>query len=144
MTGPIFTPGAPPPRLGVDAAGDLPMGRARAAHGRKVAAWAYHSLVSLRSSIWPCLREDREDHLLAMAAKAQATADASDFKGSFGVVRALAHRTPKQLKTVMLENGAMAESETERQQRWVRHFTGVFSATNVEVSRRWCRSQFAQ
>jgi hypothetical protein len=94
-------------------------------------AAAQSQLYNLRADLRPFLREDRDLHLIAMSAKAQDCAARNDTKGAYNVVRALAARSPKTLPYVLLENGARASSEDERQARWTRHFAVVFNAPVV-------------
>ena len=125
---PTFAPRRGLAQLGWPTRARLVRAHAQWALLQRDAAAAFHGLRMLRAAVKPMLKEDRNDHLFRMAVKAQRTAELNDFRGSFGVVRALSAYKPRRLPAVLLEDGTLSRTEEERQERWARHFAGVFGA----------------
>jgi hypothetical protein len=85
--------------------------------------------------------DDRQVFLQRMAAEAQVAAWNGDARSCFAVVRALAGAGSQVAKVVKLKDGALSQSDEQRQARWQEHFSDVFKGSVVERAQLHGKSQ---
>eukprot|EP00973_Karenia_brevis_P083400 11568768-Karenia_brevis.AAC.1 len=87
----------------------------------------------LRGAVKQSLRDDKQNHLTELAARAEVCAETGDIRGSYQIVKGLLHSGSRPLKTIRDETGNLLTSREDVTQRWIRHFAGVFGAATSKL-----------
>ena len=99
---------------------------------QKMEGMAFHSIVLLQSAAHSFITNDRLKHFADATIEAQKAFLRGDMRGTFAVVKRLAGHRIRPPKSVRLECGEVTTDESQRQQRWQRHFAGVLGGKIVE------------
>ena len=108
------------------------------------ALWAqWRSLVRLAEGLWHVLAHlhaatkvmvlrDKREFLRDMAFNAAVAAESGDSRQSFRIIRLLGGFSPRKPKSVLLEDGSVAQDYQQGAERWERHFVSLFAGKRLE------------